>query len=66
MRALELTVGGVLEPGAAARPDDDGVVALSTAISLKRIADALDHQSVKGSVLYWLEQIASAANAGRS
>lgn len=40
--------------------------ALSTAISMKRIADALDSESVKGSVLYWLEIIASAANAGRS
>lgn len=38
----------------------------SSAISLKRIADALDGQSPNGSVLHWLETIASAANAGRS
>lgn len=45
-------------------------LALSTAISLKRIADAFDSSEdggrVQGSVLYWLEIIASAANAGRS
>lgn len=40
------------------------VAALSTAISLKRIADALDSPRSQGSVLYFLEQIASAANAG--
>lgn len=43
---------------------------LSSAISLKRIADALDSSDAggkpQGSVLWWLEMIASAANAGRS
>lgn len=43
-------------------------VASSIAISLKRIADALDSSEdggrVQGSVLYWLETIASAAVAG--
>lgn len=45
-------------------------IALSQAISLKRIADALDSSESggrpQGSVLWWLETIASAANAGRS
>lgn len=54
----------LLEPEALKlRPDDDGRIRLSAAISLKRIADALDSQSPKGSVLHWLEIIASAANA---
>jgi hypothetical protein len=38
---------------------------LSSAISLKRMADAMTGPSVQGSVLYWLETIADAANAGR-
>lgn len=42
----------------------------SIAISLKRIADALDSSESggkpQGSVLYWLEMIAGAAQAGRS
>ncbi len=42
----------------------------SIAISLKRIADALDSSESggrpQGTVLWWLEMIASAANAGRS
>ena len=38
----------------------------SIAISLKRIADAMDGQRPEGSVVWWLEQVASAANAGRS
>ena len=45
-------------------------VSTSIAISLKRIADALDSSDSggrpQGSVLWWLENIASAANAGRS
>lgn len=45
-------------------------IELSKAISLKRIADALDSSDdggrPQGSVLWWLETIASAANAGRS
>jgi hypothetical protein len=49
---------------------DDQRVQLSIAISLKRIADAFDSSEsggrVQGSVLWWLESIASAANAGRS
>jgi hypothetical protein len=49
------------------RPDDDGRIRLSIAISLKRIADAMNSQAAEGSVLYWLEQIAFATNesAGR-
>lgn len=43
---------------------------VSTAISLKRIADALDSSGdggrPQGSVLWWLEIIASAANGGRA
>lgn len=43
---------------------------LSIAISLKRIADAFDASDSggrpQGTVLWWLETIASAANAGRS
>lgn len=42
------------------------IMGLSQAESLKRIADALDGLSPNGSVLYWLETIASAASAGRS
>lgn len=42
----------------------------SIAVSLKRIADALDSSEdggrPQGSVLWWLENIASAANAGRN
>lgn len=37
-------------------------ISISIAISLKRIADALDSESPRGSVLYYLEQLASAAN----
>lgn len=43
---------------------------VSIAISLKRIADAFDSSGdggrPQGSVLWWLEIIASAANGGRS
>lgn len=43
---------------------------VSMAISLKRIADALDSSGdggrPQGSVLWWLETIASAANGGRA
>jgi len=43
---------------------------ISAAISLKRIADAFDCSfdggRPQGTVLWWLENIASAANAGRS
>lgn len=38
---------------------------LSIAVSLKRIAEAMDGESPKGSVLFFLDTIASAANAGR-
>lgn len=42
-------------------------LALSQAISLKRIADSFDNPGQgSGSVLYWLEIIARIANAGRS
>ncbi len=48
----------------------EGEVATSIAISLKRIADAFDSSEsggrVQGSVLWWLETIASAAQAGRA
>jgi hypothetical protein len=39
---------------------------VSVAISLKRIADTMESQRPQGSILYWLEMIASATNAGRS
>lgn len=43
---------------------------VSMAISLKRIADAFDCSETggrpQGTVLWWLEMIAGAANAGRS
>jgi len=54
-----------LEPVAvAARPDHDGQVRLSMAISLKRIADALDNPngSPNGDILHWLAVLASDAN----
>lgn len=66
-----------LEPDVQAFVDQHGLmmtthdmVAVSQAVSLKRIADALDSSEAggraQGSVLWWLEMIASAANAGRS
>lgn len=59
---------GKMEPEARninTSPSDAALV--SIAVSLKRIADTFDNNgSDKGSVLYWLEMIASAANAGRS
>lgn len=36
------------------------------AAALERIADAFDAKVEAGNVVYWLEVIASAANAGRS
>lgn len=54
-----------LEPDAWAGGDGLEPFVISAAISLKRIADALDSESAKGSVLWWLENIASAANGGR-
>jgi hypothetical protein len=43
---------------------------VSIAVSLKRIADAFDSSDSggrpQGSVLWWMETMASAANAGRS
>jgi hypothetical protein len=63
-----------LEPDVQAFVDQHGLmmathdmVAISQAISLKRIADSFNNAgSEQGSVLWWLENLASAANAGRS
>lgn len=59
-----------LEAGASAGEGDMEPFLISLAISAKRQADALERiadsmsgQSELGSVLYWLEQIASATNA---
>ena len=55
-----------VEPDTIGDTDAEHMVS-SIAISLKRIADAMDNPgSEKGSILWWLETIASAANAGRS
>jgi hypothetical protein len=67
----ERPTGGLndLEPSAMQAPVGSDIPAfcmVSIAISLKRIADAIDSESPKGSILYFLETIASAANAGRS
>lgn len=49
---------------------DNTLSLASIAVSMKRIADALDSRDeggrMQGTVLYWLEIIAGAANAGRS
>lgn len=39
---------------------------VSIAVSLKRIADAFNSSNDEGSVLWWLEMLATAAHAGRS
>lgn len=46
-----------LEPESFGRPDDDGQIRLSIAISLKRIADALNEPNAYG-------EVGSAALAG--
>jgi hypothetical protein len=57
---------GLIEPITDIPGNYAGDPSLSIAISLKRIADALHNPSSTGSVLWWLEQIACAADAARS
>jgi hypothetical protein len=65
-----VTLKDVFEPAAVAAGEatpelsTNEVATISAAISLKRIADAIDGQSPDGSVLYWLASIAHSANPG--